>query len=324
MTQIKKDVVTWLKQWFPLKGTETRSLSEIVTSLTGSITNLENNKVDKNQGTANKNVVTDSSGAIGLGDKNDHAHGSINKSGQVNSDISSVNKVVVTDTLNNVKTISKLPADKVTHQSITGKADKTGGVAQVTDANASNYTSIGSLSNGATQQAINNAINSKLYSILSRVTQLEGVEFVKIVSSLPDIAEAEGNKLYVVTGGADSDGDDFGIYVLWADAEHPNGAWERVDDAILKGFLTESDADSIYARLNHSHTVGDISLPSSNVNWTNLGRSTAQVNTLYLLLNNLNTIVGNLSTKSETVGVTITLVDKGQTDEGCIIFNTVG
>lgn len=53
-----------------------------------------------------------------------HSHGSIANGGTLNSDITSVNKVVVTDSSNNIKTISKLPASAVTHQSITGKADK--------------------------------------------------------------------------------------------------------------------------------------------------------------------------------------------------------
>ena len=35
---------------------------------------------------------------------------------------------------------------------VSGKADKTGGAAQITDANANNYTNIGSLSSGASNQ----------------------------------------------------------------------------------------------------------------------------------------------------------------------------
>lgn len=41
----------------------------------------------------------------------------------MNSDITSVNKVAVTDATNKLKTISKLPLDKVTHQDISGKAN---------------------------------------------------------------------------------------------------------------------------------------------------------------------------------------------------------
>ena len=45
------------------------------------------------------------------------------------------------------------------------KADKSNGANQITDNNSSNYANIGSLSNGATQQSINNAINTKLGAI---------------------------------------------------------------------------------------------------------------------------------------------------------------
>lgn len=52
-----------------------------------------------------------------------HNHGSLVNDGALNSDITSVNKVAVTDATNKLKTISKLPLDKVTHQDISGKAN---------------------------------------------------------------------------------------------------------------------------------------------------------------------------------------------------------
>ena len=52
-----------------------------------------------------------------------HRHGSLVNDGALNSDITSVNKVAVTDATNKLKTISKLPLDKVTHQDISGKAN---------------------------------------------------------------------------------------------------------------------------------------------------------------------------------------------------------
>lgn len=52
-----------------------------------------------------------------------HSHGSLINDGALNSDITSVNKVAVTDATNKLKTISKLPLDKVTHQDISGKAN---------------------------------------------------------------------------------------------------------------------------------------------------------------------------------------------------------
>lgn len=52
-----------------------------------------------------------------------HSHGSLVNDGALNSDITSINKVAVTDATNKLKTISKLPLDKVTHQDISGKAN---------------------------------------------------------------------------------------------------------------------------------------------------------------------------------------------------------
>ena len=55
-----------------------------------------------------------------------HTHGALTNGGTLNSDITSVNKIAVTDASNNLKTISKLPLDKVTHQDISGKIDTAG------------------------------------------------------------------------------------------------------------------------------------------------------------------------------------------------------
>lgn len=57
-----------------------------------------------------------------------HTHGSISNTGTLNSDISNVNKIVVTDSNNNIKTISTLPVDKVTHPTITYTPTKTSGI----------------------------------------------------------------------------------------------------------------------------------------------------------------------------------------------------
>lgn len=73
---------------------------------------------------ANKNVVTDANGDLKVEDKNNHAHGQIDKDGKVSTTTLSVGNVVVTDSNNVIKTINKLPAANVTHQDITGKLDK--------------------------------------------------------------------------------------------------------------------------------------------------------------------------------------------------------
>lgn len=55
-------------------------------------------------------------------DKN-HEHGNVTNDGKITTDTSSVNKVVVTDSLDSIKTINKLPLDKITHQDISGKVN---------------------------------------------------------------------------------------------------------------------------------------------------------------------------------------------------------
>ena len=97
-------------------------------------------------------------------DPNPHLHGSIENDGTLNSDISSVNKIVVTDSNDNVKTISQLPLNKVEHQDISGKVDKNNGANTMTDSSA--YANLGTTA-GATQKTINNAINNKLTTIIT-------------------------------------------------------------------------------------------------------------------------------------------------------------
>ena len=53
----------------------------------------------------------------------DHTHGNIANDGTVNSDTNAVNKIMVTDSSNMIKTINTLPLNKVTHQDISGKVN---------------------------------------------------------------------------------------------------------------------------------------------------------------------------------------------------------
>ena len=86
--------------------------------------NIQNDGVLKVSGTAqaSKSVCTDASGNITAENKNNHAHGSLASGGTLNSDITSVNKVAVTDSSNNLKTISKVPFANlnITKDNITG------------------------------------------------------------------------------------------------------------------------------------------------------------------------------------------------------------
>ena len=60
-----------------------------------------------------------------------HTHGAIQNGGTLNSDTTTVGKVVVTDGSNNIKTISKLPSANVTHQDISGKENTSNKVTSI-------------------------------------------------------------------------------------------------------------------------------------------------------------------------------------------------
>ena len=88
-----------------------------------------------------------------------HTHGNIANNGTLNSDITSVNKIAVTDSSNNLKTISQLPYSKIsgTPTSMTPTAHNQAS-STITDS-----TSYGNIGNSAQNQgSINSAINTKL------------------------------------------------------------------------------------------------------------------------------------------------------------------
>ena len=70
----------------------------------------------------------------------------------------------------------EVPSSKLVNTAINGltssKADKTNGSSQITDNNSNNYSQLGNLNSGATQQTINSAINSKLNSLDTNINGL--------------------------------------------------------------------------------------------------------------------------------------------------------
>lgn len=79
-----------------------------------------------------------------------HTHGNISNQGKISSDISTVNKIVVTDGTTNIKTINKLPADKITHQDISGKVDKVSGKSLVSDSEITKLSHVDDYANKTT------------------------------------------------------------------------------------------------------------------------------------------------------------------------------
>lgn len=114
-----------------------------------------------------------------------HGHGNISNTGTLNSDTNSANKVVVTDSYNNIKTISKLPADKVTHQDITGKANAADLATVATSGSYNDLTekpSIPSAYNHPTYIAQPNGLYKVTVDNLGHVSNVIAVEKVDITA----------------------------------------------------------------------------------------------------------------------------------------------
>lgn len=102
---------------------------------------------------------------------------------------------------------------------VNGKADKTGGVAQVTDANANNYTNIGVIPANSSQQSINSAINNA-------IGNLKSIKAIEVVSTLPTASADTMGKLYIIS-------EDSKINVYYTEQNGTSYAWHKMDADIL-------------------------------------------------------------------------------------------
>lgn len=183
-------LVEWLQSWFPLKGTEERTLSTVVSDLTS----LINGKSDK-----------------------EHGHGNITKDGKVTTGNDNATYIMVTDGSGGVGRTTKAPSTLIKEASALARIG--------TNANA-------------TQHDINLKINEKIGDLLD-------TELVEIVQTLPAASASTMNKLYLVV---DSEGSGESLYKMYITIDEGNSSfsWELVDDANIKGFITETSADSKY------------------------------------------------------------------------------
>lgn len=287
MTSVMKDIVTWLKQWY---YTEPE-----VDTLIGGLQTQINNKADSS-------------------------------------------------------TVSALDT------TVSGKADKTGGAAQITDANANNYTNIGSLSSDATQQAINDAINTKIGTLMS-------IDWIQVVSTLPTASASTMGKLYLVAISGASGTNVFEEYVTVKDTSTTptSYSWEELGElsasSLSISWSNITDKPSSYTPSSHTHgqvtndgkitstavtvasgdniVITDASDSSkvkrvANLLAGHIKDSTAHSNigssanaTQETINSDIDTALSNKANKTAALGTTITLIDKGETNEGCIVFNTI-
>ena len=167
-----------------------------------------------------------------------HTHGTVQNNGTLNSDTTSTNKVVVTDSSNNIKTISKLPLDKVTHQDISGKASST-------------HTH-GSIANNGT-------LNSDTTTV-GKVVVTDGSNNIKTISKLPsanvthqDISgKAPNNHKSTATTYGVGDASNYGHVKV--DSSMNATSTNPVQNKVVKDYIDEQVGDIVSGDVDLSNT----------------------------------------------------------------------
>lgn len=190
--------------------------------------------------------------------------------------------------------------NKADSSSLTSKADKTGGASQITDTSANSYTNIStSLTTSSTQADINSAINTKIGTLM-------GLDWIQVVQTLPTASASTMGKLYLVaiTGTSDNN---FKEYVTIENSG--SYTWEKLGEISGSGLSVDwADITNKPNLIQTSSTSG-------------LVKNDGTIDTTQYLSQHQD--ISGKADKTSALGVTITLVNAGETNEGCIIFNTI-
>ena len=190
--------------------------------------------------------------------------------------------------------------NKANSSSLTSKADKTGGASQITDTSANSYTNIStSLTTSSSQADINSAINTKIGTLM-------GIDWIQVVQTLPTASASTMGKLYLVAISGSGD-NNFKEYVTVENS----GAytWEKLGEISGSGLSVDwADITGKPNLIQTSSTSG-------------LVKNDGTIDTTQYLSQHQD--ISGKADKTSALGVTITLVNAGETNEGCIIFNTI-
>ena len=342
MVQVVKDVVTWLKQWF---YTETE------------VNDLLATKANKNLTTANQNVVTDASGditteakptipsvsnvtpsadvnggSIGSNSKYakadhqhplssayataTHKHGNLQSDGTITAATgTNASKNVVTAS-NGKITLEAKPVIPTKTSDLTNDGDDGTNVfvknndSRLSDSRTpkshnqatstiTNSTAFDNIKSGEsttltlnTQAKINSAINDRIGSLAS-------IRAIEVVDTKPTASADTMGKLYII-----AENNKVNVYYTKQTGTIPDYtySWQKMDADILDE-LTISWND-----VTGKPTFATVATSGS-----------------YNDLTNKPTIpsVTDKADKTSALGTTITLVNDGETNAGCIIFNTI-
>lgn len=318
MSKVMKDIVTWLKQWFYTE-------SEIDT-ITGSLQTQINNKADTT-------IVSALSTTVDGKANSTHVHGNLQSDGKVGTS-NNASKNVVTDANGKITT-----ENKYSHPS-------SHATTMITEASA--LSNIGTSAN-ANQHTINDALNTVIGS-------LQSISAIEVVDTKPTASVSTMGKLYIV-----SENSKVNVYYTKRSGTSQNYtyAWQKMDADILDELsISWSDVTgkpSSFTPSSHAHgnlqndgqvgstvqasknVVTDVNgkittenkptIPSANSTATNIkmdGTQSAGSLSSYAKADHVHPSDTTKSAKSETIDITkIELIDKGETNEGCIVFETI-
>lgn len=320
MATVIKDMVTWLKQWFYTE--------DEVDTITGGLQTQINNKADSTTVSALSTTVDGKANTV-------HNHGNLQSDGKVGTS-NNASKNVVTDSSGNITV-----EDKYSHPS-------SHATTMIKESSALN--NIGTNAN-ATQHTINDAINTAIGS-------LQSINAIQVVDSKPTASASTMGKLYII-----SENNKVNVYYTKESGTSPNFtySWQKMDTDILDELSIDwadiQNKPTSFTPESHAHgqvtndgkiTSTAVSVASAdniiitdasdsskikrvaNLLASHVKDGTAHSNigssandTQATINTKIDTALSNKANKTEALGTTITLIDKGETNEGCIIFNTI-
>lgn len=351
MATVVKDIVTWLKQWFYTESEVDSLLGEKVTVSQGSsnasklvmtdtggdikvfakssldvgdlsdangviptdINDLTDTTgvIPTNVGqlvgsTANRFVVTDSNKNIALQEK----IGNITKDGKIGS---SANYIVTTGT-GGLLTASSYITDRqlyvtnsqgvaqgTLYNALSHKADSDHTQASSTITDSNTYSHLNNAS--ANQESINSAIDTA-------IGNLQSIKAIEVVTTKPTASASTMGKLYIVSENSK-------VNVYYTEEEQSSQgtyeySWHKMDTDILDEFsIAWSD---VTYKPSWEATTSNIKMNGT----ASVGSSGKFVNSDHIHPSDT-----SKADKTSALSTTITLCDVGDTNEGCIIFNTI-
>ena len=350
MATIVKDIVTWLKQWYYTEsevdtllggkvskeqGSENAS-KLVMTDTGGEIKVFAKSSLDVgdlsdsggviptdvgdltdtggiiptnvNQlvgSTANRFVVTDANKNIALQEK----IGNITKDGKIGSNAN----YVVTTTTNGLLTASSYIDDRqvyVTNSqgvaqgtlygALENKANSSHTQASSTITDSNTYSHLNNAS--ATQESINSAIDTA-------IGNLSSINALNIVSTLPTASASTMGKLYII-----SENSKVNVYYTeqTGTGSSASYSWHKMDTDILDEFsIAWGD---VTGKPTWESTTSNIKMNGT----ASVGSSGKFVNSDHIHPSDT-----SKADKTSALSTTITLCDIGDTNAGCIIFNTI-